>query len=136
MADLRSVLFVSTSLIPPDDERREIDSILAKGTARNASLAVTGSLLFTHKHFAEVLEGEWAVLEDLLGMIRQDPRHCGMRIIDVLQISEPIYTRWAMAYHGPSAYVSRRVAPLISDPSAHIARELRAFMRCMAEDGT
>ena len=131
MPELRSTLFVSRSLIPAESESVEIERILKSGMARNCRLGVKGGMIFTHRNFAEVLEGPASALEELLGRIRHDPRHCDMRIIDSRRIDRCTYGGWAMAYHGPSSYVSRRVAPLLLGPDPIAARELRAFMHAM-----
>ena len=131
MAQLRSTLFVSRSLIPEESESAEIEQILRSGMARNCRLGVKGGLIFTHRNFAEVLEGPASALEELLDRIGHDPRHCDMRVIDSRPIDRCTYGGWAMAYHGPASYVSRRIAPLLLGPDPIAARELRAFMHAM-----
>jgi hypothetical protein len=131
--EFRSLLFVSKSLIPIEDERREIDRILSVGKIRNANLGITGSLILTHQYFAAVLEGRPSALEELLELIRRDPRHRDLKVVDVFPILRPAHSRLSMAYHGPSAYVSRRVTRLFEGANQDAARELRTFMLEMSQ---
>lgn len=108
-----SLLYVSSSLLSAADEAREIDSIVSVARARNASLDVTGALVFARAHFAQVLEGERAAVEELMVSIRRDPRHERVNVVDVAAIPERRFAEWSMAYAGPSTYVNRHIAPLL-----------------------
>ncbi len=57
---------MSTSLLSEDPalERREIADLLLTSRRCNESAEVTGALLATEHHFAQVLEGERADVED------------------------------------------------------------------------
>lgn len=134
MGTIRSILFVSRSLIQPSEEGREIELLLTEGKDRNAALDVTGALIFTHRHFAEILEGPPGSIETLMHSIRRDPRHCDLRIVEDLSVERRAFTRWAMAYRGPASYVSKRVAPLLDAQRPELARALRSLICALAED--
>lgn len=65
---------------------------------RNRRLDVTGMLVFTGRHFAQVLEGREEALQELMGSLSRDRRHSELRVV----MDEPITTRrfdgWAMGY--------------------------------------
>ena len=129
MSGLQSLLFVSTSLIASADEAHEIKSILAIGEQRNAKLGVTGALVVTHRHFAEIIEGPADALAELMISIRRDRRHADLSEVDCLGIDRPTFARWAMAYHGPATYVGKRVEALLTGGGSADARELRSLIR-------
>lgn len=133
MSGLQSLLFVSISLIPSADEAREIGSILAVGERRNAKLGVTGALVFTHRHFAEIIEGPADALAQLMTSIRRDPRHADLFEVDCLAIDRPTFARWAMAYHGPATYVGKRVEALLTGGTVADARELRSLICALSQ---
>jgi hypothetical protein len=53
----------------------ELDEILLKSRVNNASLGITGILLFNLGSFFQVLEGEKVTVETLYEKISKDKRH-------------------------------------------------------------
>lgn len=114
---LSSLLYVSRSVIPPEDSASAIREIVDVAQSRNAVLNVTGALLFTGTHFAQVLEGDDEAIEQLLASICRDPRHTDLRVVDRHAHRVRRYTNWTLAYCGPSPFVSRHVSRLLAQPS-------------------
>ena len=114
---LESLLYVSESKIDPADAQNEVKRILATSHAWNSSVGITGALLFTGTHFAQVIEGEEDVVGQLIASIANDPRHAIVNIV----VRDPLTARrfpdWSMAYNGPSQFVSRHVTQLLNDRS-------------------
>ena len=79
---LKSVLYVSRSLLVPIRAEAEVDAIVAAARLRNESLNVSGALAFAQGSFAQVLEGPEGAVENLLSSITVDQRHEAFRIID------------------------------------------------------
>lgn len=108
-----SLLYLSHSTGPLG----AIDGIIATSRARNPELGLTGALLFTGEHFAQVLEGTAESIDRLMATVRKDLRHGEIIVI----AREPIVTRrfgsWSMAYSGPSQFVARHVTRLLNDPT-------------------
>lgn len=115
--NLLAFIYVSRSTEPPAVANLTVKQIVATSRARNPCLGLTGALLFTGEHFAQVLEGPAASIDHLMASVADDPRHD--RLIVVAR--EPIVTRrfgnWSMAYSGPSQFVSRHVTRLLSNPA-------------------
>ncbi|GGD45703.1 blue light sensor protein [Erythrobacter arachoides] len=114
---LQSLLYISESTIEPCNAQGEVERILATAHTFNASVGVTGALVFTGTHFAQVVEGEETVVSELIASIGRDERHTKLEIV----IQDPLTARrfpdWSMAYNGPSQFVSRHVMRLLNDPS-------------------
>lgn len=114
---LESLLYISESKIESNNARSEIERILATAHAMNPSVGITGALVFTGTHFAQVIEGEEAAISKLVASIARDQRHAHVNIV----IRDPLTARrfpdWSMAYNGPSKYVSGHVARLLNSSS-------------------
>jgi len=111
---LSSLLYVSRSTIPPKEAEDVLNQIVATSASKNPVLGLTGTLLFTGTHFAQVLEGENASIDALMALISIDPRHDQVRIIERGPLARRRFVNWGMAYFGPSRFVSRHVTRLLS----------------------
>ena len=102
---LRRLVYFSRSCIDAleADLNEEVGRILAVARANNDADGVTGALLFTHGHFAQVLEGEPARVESVFERIQLDPRHCDVRLIEYAPIEARAFGPWAMGFAGSEA---------------------------------
>lgn len=65
---------------------------------RNRRLDITGMLVFTGRHFAQVLEGREGALNELMLSVRGDPRHGDIRVLLDQRIDTRLFDGWAMTY--------------------------------------
>jgi hypothetical protein len=114
---LESLLYVSESKIAPSEAENTLGRILATAHAANPEVGITGALLFTGKHFAQVLEGETAAVDETIASITRDPRHGQLSIVAREPLAERRFPDWSMAYSGPSQFVSRHVTRLLNAPT-------------------
>jgi hypothetical protein len=114
---VETLLYISNSLIVPGDAEREVHRIVDTAVAYNPTVGLTGALLFTGVNFAQVLEGDSAALDQLIGKIIDDPRHEKLTIVTRSTLDKRRFPDWSMAYFGPSQFVSRHVTRLLNDPS-------------------
>jgi len=75
-----------------------VQAILDSSRRRNPRLGVTGCLLFSGRCFAQVLEGERGVVDELAARIAADPRHDGVRFLHRAARREREYGDWPMGY--------------------------------------
>lgn len=113
---LISLLYVSESALSSTTERQSVDDIVATANRRNPAMNVTGALLFTGSHFAQILEGEKEIVEVLLSEIAADSRHRNIRVVDQHPLHHRKFLEWSMAYFGPSIFISRHVNSLLQSP--------------------
>lgn len=72
--------------------------LLDRARVNNARLGVTGMLVYKDGNFMQVLEGEEAVVRNLVTKIGHDPRHKGMiRLIEGPQ-AERQFPDWSMGF--------------------------------------
>jgi hypothetical protein len=136
---IRCLLYVSESCLSWPEDAHEVDDIVAAARRRNEEVSITGALIYTRTHFAQVLEGEAAALHSVMASIREDPRHRNIHVVSDEPLSSRCFPDWTMAYSGPSFYVDRKIRPLLSeatDPerSRRAAAGLLALMREFAAD--
>jgi hypothetical protein len=111
---VKSLLYVSTSEIrPPLIFHEQVLDIVTASRLKNAVAGVTGTLICTTRGFAQILEGEERILQALLEVIKRDPRHSGVNVLDVRDIRRRRFQQWTLAYSGPASYLARHVDPLL-----------------------
>ena len=74
----------------------EIAGIVAKSSAKNRALAVTGVLLAYDGWFVQALEGSYATLKPLFDRIAADPRHTDVDLKMVEAAYARLFSRWGM----------------------------------------
>lgn len=116
-APLCSLLYVSHSTIAERDAEHSVKQIVELAEARNGELGLTGALLFTGKHFAQVLEGERSAIDVLWSKLFCDPRHDRLTIVERAPLPERRFADWGMAFYGPSHFITQHVARLSHSPS-------------------
>jgi hypothetical protein len=136
---IRCLLYVSESCLSWPEDAAEVDHIVDVARRRNEELSITGALIYTRTHFAQVLEGEKAALDSVMASIGEDPRHRNIHIVSNEPLEARCFPDWSMAYSGPSFYVDRKIRPLLSaaaEParSRRAAAGLLALMREFAAD--
>jgi hypothetical protein len=130
-APLRQTFYVSRSVATPT----KVEDILARARAMNATRQVTGSLLFTGGHFAQVLEGPAPALAETMEAIAADGRHEGLKILLDGTLSARRFGAWSMAY-AEAAGADDLIAELLAggDVPAERAERLLGLMfkACLA----
>lgn len=114
---LERLIYISESRIDATDAENVVAELVVVSQSRNADLAISGALLFTGTHFAQILEGPPSSLALIMSALRNDPRHGNIIIAARYSISMRVFSGWHMAYHGPSQYVARHVNRLLQKHS-------------------
>ncbi|MCA9252039.1 MAG: BLUF domain-containing protein [Phycisphaerae bacterium] len=90
------LIYASAATEPFSDEA--LLELLAKARRNNASLGVTGMLLYSEGSFFQVLEGEENVVRDLFRTICKDKRHTQVTEIIFEPIGQRIFGEWSMSF--------------------------------------
>lgn len=110
---MERLLYISKSKIEKADVLPVVSHIVARAVEWNVDHNLTGALIFTGTHFAQVLEGRQKDIDEVMVIIKNDPRHGPIWVMNRSPITERQFPHWAMAYQGPSQYVSRHVTRLL-----------------------
>ena len=76
--------------------RTEVESMLAGFRENNASLDVTGLLLYNEGSFIQVLEGTQSAVIRLYARLLDDTRHENLQLLSVRPIRERTFVAWGM----------------------------------------
>jgi len=73
-------------------------ALLLQSRTDNAKRGVTGMLLYGNETFLQVLEGDDAVVDDLVAWIKTDPRHGGIQVLSRRSVPNRQYSDWTMGF--------------------------------------
>ena len=91
---MQRLLYVSESCIDKSVEQSTVSKIVLGAQTKNAEMSVTGALLFTGQHFAQVLEGPTEAIQVLMDCIYNDPRHRNVKVVDTSPITCRQFPNW------------------------------------------
>ena len=75
-----------------------LERMLQTIRTKKAQIGVTGILLYADGNIIQVLEGEKALIQDLMLKITTDPRHKGVIVLLNEDIEERHFPDWSMGY--------------------------------------
>ncbi|MBO6783047.1 MAG: BLUF domain-containing protein [Alphaproteobacteria bacterium] len=97
---MRYILYASSAIVPFNPE--QLDELLRISRRNNASVGVTGMLLYYDGNFIQYIEGGSEALDGLYDRIAADPRHRGLLVLDSGEISDRILPEWSMGFEDVS----------------------------------
>ncbi len=94
ISSLKSLIYISRSapLLGPDD----LDRIHHAAINLNALDGITGLLIYNGAHFLQLVEGASEAIDDLMTRLRNDPRHCELKIVEEHGIEARSFPDWSM----------------------------------------
>jgi hypothetical protein len=81
----------------------DLEKILTDARAGNQARNVTGALVYVDGVFFQILEGNKAVVHDLMANIARDTRHQSVKVFYEAQVDARAFETWSMAYLAPTA---------------------------------
>jgi hypothetical protein len=90
------LFYVSAATRPFDDAA--VLSILNQARRNNPARDVTGCLLYSGRHFGQVLEGRVEVIDEMLRCLVIDPRHTSVKTLCRTTSATREYGVWSMGY--------------------------------------
>ena len=129
-------LYVSASARHGQSGDEAAERIAWKSAISNAEAEITGALLYTGSHFAQVLEGAPQAVEALLAKLRDDPAHIGLKILRCEPTGHRRFDGWSMAFPGSTAFLSSYVERLYLFPTrSEDVERLLSMMQLIIADG-
>lgn len=127
---IHSLLYVSVQAFAPADSDHVVDAIVAVSRRHNADHGITGALIATERHFAQIIEGSPDAVDSLFASILRDQRHRSVTVLSVEALAARRFGDWSLAYAGRSRYLEHYIAPL---PTPHVAttREIHRLIDLM-----
>ena len=105
----------------------DLEKILTDAQAGNEARNVTGVLVYVDGVFFQILEGDQAVVRNLMANIASDTRHQSVKVFYEAQVDVRAFESWSMAYLGPTAQEMSTWADLpatatVEEVLAHVNR--------------
>jgi len=113
-----ALMYVSRSCLPKAAAAFEVDRIVEHSVARNQTLEIRGALIFTERHFAQVIEGPKQSIDALMASILRDRRHADVSILSEAAVDDYRFPNWTLAYRGGASYMDQQVAALMRPQDA------------------
>lgn len=104
--DLENWIYVSETLLPPEQAATEVRSIVQLSRTRNPTLNITGALIFTGSRFSQLIEGPAAGIRALQSSIYADQRHRQVTTISEGYLERRAFDGWSLVYSGDSRYMA------------------------------
>lgn len=106
---MRRIVYASRALY--DVEDAELLALLERSRTRNASLGVTGMLVYASRSFLQLLEGDEAAVEQVWDSIRLDGRHTALRVLGDGPADTRLFADWTMGFGHPDAALLEESLP-------------------------
>ncbi len=92
--------FVYKSDASDETDENTLVNILSSSREYNKKAGITGMLLYAHKKYFQVLEGDPAEVKKLFNeRISKDPRHLNIEILEENTVEERSFGEWAMGFY-------------------------------------
>lgn len=132
---LTRLMYISRSRLVEPDVLPSLRAISATATARNEVLGITGALLHTGSHFAQVLEGAAEDIDTLMAAIRADDRHDRLVVVAGGGAEARQFSAWMTVYNGHARYVQDFLDNCLAQPDSAVRqRRLLQLFREFARD--
>ncbi|QAY80332.1 BLUF domain-containing protein (plasmid) [Sphingosinicella sp. BN140058] len=99
--------------LEPEEVAGGIAAIVEVARSRNADLGISGALVATDAHFAQILEGRRDAVFDVMASIERDRRHTEVTVVWTEDREQAFFSDWSMAYAGTAEYVDKKISPLL-----------------------
>ena len=99
---LHSLSYVSRGRLPQDPAELalELESIVQAARRHNASMGVTGALLYSGGCFEQTLEGDRESVEAVFERVSTDRRHYDVTIVHYAPVEQRSFDGWPMVFSG------------------------------------
>lgn len=111
-----ALLYISDNRVPEVEHAQEIARILKSSLANNRALSVTGALISTPRHYAQILEGSRDAVTRIMQWIEADPRHANIRVLLREMLPQRAFARWSLAHIGRNDALDDAIGTLAGSP--------------------
>jgi hypothetical protein len=125
------LLYISQVALPAEDSAyaAAINEPLKWSQDWNKSQEITGALLFSSGHFAQVLEGPAFAVKALIGNIICDTRHRDLRLLECGLVPARLFGNWSMAYTDGTEQLDLSIMDILGLPNRSQGSALLGMLR-------
>ena len=108
----------------------DLFNIIEVSARNNPDREVTGFLIATRSEFLQLVEGPTERLEELLSVLKRDPRHCRIQILLRDPIQERHFPAWKMQRFDTASGDPERVLSTLSEKrvSSSVLGAVQSFL--------
>ncbi|MBU1252857.1 MAG: BLUF domain-containing protein [Alphaproteobacteria bacterium] len=106
---------VYTSRARTDLASDEVFRIIETSARNNPARDVTGFLIFNQNRFLQLVEGERQALDELLGVLKRDPRHCDLAIHVREPATKRCFPNWRMRRLGSASESGAEILHILAE---------------------
>ena len=121
-----SLLYVSRSRLPENTAAEQLRTILDVSAQRNRRQDLTGALIYTGTHFAQILEGPEQGVAAVMASIAVDLRHEEVAVMQREAIYGRSFASWGMGLIAHDTAIAQQIR------SVHAARAERGVEEAVA----
>jgi hypothetical protein len=130
------LVYVSRCLLAPTEVEKLAQSIIEFAGDHSEREGVTGQLVYAGDYFAEALEGDKAVIEEIIAHIAGHPSHHDITIIEQGEVAERMFETYSLGHWRQSTFVADVIAQARADGQAwKILRLMTEWQRSARADG-
>jgi hypothetical protein len=107
-------------------DEASLQRLLVDWRPKNASLGITGMMLYSEGNIIQVLEGEKSKVEELMFTIASDPRHRGVIVLIQETVEERHFADWSMGFKGVSGEEAEGLSDFFKSTHSEDEAKLRA----------
>lgn len=122
-----SLAYVSRPTPWQKSRSETLEDIRTVSIARNSMLDITGVLIATVTHIAQVLEGPERAVDTVMASIVDDPRHCDIVVVNRAKIDRRCFPLWRMLRFEEQKFADAALVPMLS--ALHAERGGEALRR-------
>lgn len=130
---IHALLYASRARLAGPEAAAAVADLVAVSRARNARLGVTGALVYSGGHFAQILEGGSAAVAELMRSIGRDPRHADVTVLSEGPTGQRRFADWSLAYAGPATFVDSIIAGTLAGAGAPRSRNEARLQQLLEE---
>jgi hypothetical protein len=97
-----ALLYISRNRVPEERHADELARILDVSLRYNKAHSITGALVSTPQHYAQIIEGPRTAVGALMKRIEADPGHGDISIVVKETLPQRSFARWSLAHIGTS----------------------------------
>jgi hypothetical protein len=132
---LTRLIYISRSKLPEADVAQGLRAISETANARNALLSITGALLHTGSHFAQVIEGAPEDIDTLMASLYADKRHDALQVIEQCPVEDRQFSAWMTVYNGRARYIQGVLDACLEQPDSPLGhRKLLQLFKEFSRD--
>jgi Sensors of blue-light using FAD len=98
LMSLSRLVYFSENKIESAGRGAQMAELQRVAVSRNRRRGITGALVYDERFFAQALEGELRVVQEVFDLIARDTRHANVTVTSTTAVPEHLFGNWSMGF--------------------------------------